>query len=144
MATTTISVVGGRIVKVGFRGQQGAAGVTGATGATGDTGATGATGPTGPAAGSGTVATITASTYTVLSTDSLVKMDTTSNDVTVTLPLASTETGKIKAFKKMATANTAIIDGNGSETIDGSLTFSFVNNKEAYTIMSDGSNWVIV
>jgi hypothetical protein len=63
---------------------------------------------------------------------------------TITLPAAST-TGKVYRIKKTdATANTVIIDGNASETINGSTTYVLTLQHASVDIQSNGSNWEIV
>ena len=42
------------------------------------------------------------------------------------------------------TGNTVTIDGNGTETIDGSLTKTLPSIYDSVYIVSDGSNWLIV
>jgi len=36
------------------------------------------------------------------------------------------------------------IDGNGTETIDGSLTYTLEIQYKYVTVQSDGANWVII
>jgi hypothetical protein len=38
---------------------------------------------------------------------------------------------------------TCVLDGNGSETIDGETTRTMYTKNESYTIVSDGSNWIV-
>lgn len=65
----------------------------------------------------------------------------TSADYTVTLPAASGNTGKLIGFR-MATGLTKLVtlDGNASETIDGSLT-RIMWAGESAILLCDGSNW---
>jgi hypothetical protein len=85
------------------------------------------------------------SAYTVTATDGLVKCDATSAAFTVTLPTAVGITGKIYIIKKVdASANAITIDGDGSETIDGSATVSLSAQWNKYVLMSDGSNWMVL
>lgn len=61
---------------------------------------------------------------------------------TITLPTAVGVQGKVYTIKKTdSSANTITIDGNGTETIDGNLTFILYKQYEAINIISDGSNW---
>ena len=64
---------------------------------------------------------------------------------TVTLPAAASNTGVRIAVKKTDSgANAVTVDGNASETIDGSLTLVLRSENEALYIVSDGTNWQII
>jgi uncharacterized protein (TIGR02145 family) len=64
---------------------------------------------------------------------------------TVTLPAAATNAGRIYKIKNIDAQSDAItIDGNGSETIDGALTYNLQPYKHSVTIISDGNNWHII
>jgi len=69
----------------------------------------------------------------------------TTNAFTVTLPTAASITGKVYDIKNSAanTGNLITVDGNGTETIDGSLTYSVVAGN-SLKIVSDGTNWHII
>lgn len=70
--------------------------------------------------------------------------DTTNGAITVNLPAAATVAGRIYWVKNSgAVANDATIDANGSELIDEVLTVTLID-KEAVTIVSDGSNWHVM
>lgn len=88
------------------------------------------------------VRTITASA-TILSTDDVVLVDTALGNVTATLPSAVGLEGKVLLFKLIDATNTLTIDGDGSETIEGSTTRDVVESNRTFEIVSDGSNWVI-
>ena len=90
------------------------------------------------------VQSISGATATHVITDKLIVYDTSSNDGTVNLLAASTWTGKALNIKKISALNKVTIDPNGSETIDGALTFDFFNGNESITIMSDGTGVHIV
>lgn len=77
-------------------------------------------------------------------TDGTIRVDTTSGNVTLTLPAASTATGHLFRIKKVSAANTLIIDANANETIDGSLTASINENNQSLTIQSNGTSWDIL
>ncbi len=63
---------------------------------------------------------------------------------TVTLPAAATYgLGRILRIKRTS-SGTITVDGNGSETIDGSLTFLLDIALMSVTLYCDGSNWSIV
>jgi hypothetical protein len=64
---------------------------------------------------------------------------------TITLPTAVGNTGKIYAVKKIdSTFNAVTLDGNASETIEGSTTTTLNTQNECLTIISDGANWRIL
>lgn len=83
--------------------------------------------------------------YTVLTSDrnSTILVDATSGNVTITLiAAASAGDGFEVTIKKIdATANTVIIDGNASETIDGALTQTLTAQYDTLTIVCNGANW---
>lgn len=71
--------------------------------------------------------------------------DTTSGNITATLPAAATCSGMVVAFKKTdAAAHSVILDGNGSETIDGATTYTISSRYNSVTIESDGTNWQVL
>ena len=76
--------------------------------------------------------------YTLTSTDYVV--DATANSFTFTLP-ASTE-GRKYVLKNSGTG-TITVDTTSSQTIDGELTFN-LGQHESITVVSDGTNWVII
>lgn len=83
--------------------------------------------------------------YTILSTDNTIICNASVANLTMTLPDASTVTNQVFNIKKAdATAYTIIIDGNGTDTIDGELTFTLLYQWECLTVQSDGSNWFIL
>ena len=67
-------------------------------------------------------------------------------DATVTLPAASSASERIYNIKKIHSSASykVIIDGDGSETIDGATTYSLYLQYESVKIQSDGSNWHIL
>lgn len=94
-------------------------------------------------AGSLSVRTET-SNYTAVSSDDLILADATSGALTITLPPAASNSGKVYTIKKIdSSANAVTIDGNASETIDGSTTQVLYTEDEAMNIVSDGTNFVI-
>lgn len=82
--------------------------------------------------------TLDATHYTVLG-------DATGGAVTITLPAASTCTGRIYVIKKIdASGNFVIADGNGSETIDGATTLPLNNQWDSTMIQSNGTAWFVL
>jgi len=73
----------------------------------------------------------------------LVDDDTAGSTVTITLPTAATA-NTIYHIKKLGTTANVIIDGNGSETIDGALTITIAMQYASVMVISDGSNWNII
>ncbi len=68
-----------------------------------------------------------------------------SGPYTVTLPTASANTGRMYTIKNIDTEGDDItIDGFGSETIDGELTYILSLINQSITIVSDGANWHII
>jgi hypothetical protein len=83
--------------------------------------------------------------YTATDADEVITVDCSGGDRTITLPAASGRAGKVYTIKKIAgVANYVIIDGNASETIDGSLTETIYIPGDMRTIICDGSNWFII
>lgn len=95
--------------------------------------------------GANTVTTKT-TTYTITTNDYLVLADASSAAFTLTLPTAVGNTGIIFVIKKIDSDFTEVvtIDGDGSETIDGSTTTTLNTLGETLTIISDGTNWDIL
>lgn len=87
------------------------------------------------------VITVT-SDYLIISYNYLVLADTSSGNITVTLP-ASPATGDTYCIKKFVAANTLTIDGNGN-TIDGAATLSLTVRYQSYTLTFTGTEWSIV
>ena len=83
------------------------------------------------------------SNYTALADDDTILIDATGGNITLTLPTAIGIKGKQYRIKRIDnSANTATVDGNGAETIDGSTTFPLFY-LEIIEIGSDNANWWI-
>lgn len=96
----------------------------------------------------GSIASLTtitdADTPFTLSDEAYLICDSTNSVLVVNLPAAATTTGRAYRIKNSgAVANDVTVDANASETIDGVLTVTLID-KEALTIVSDGSNWHIM
>jgi hypothetical protein len=63
--------------------------------------------------------------------------------VTITLPSGHSVDDTI-IVKKTGATGTVTVDGNASETIDGALTFDLTAQYASITLISDGTNWLIV
>jgi len=85
--------------------------------------------------------------YTVQAADTVILGDATAGTITITLPPAAANTGKLVIVKKVAPASAGrrvIIDGNASELIDGDLTQELRLIYEALQMVSDGVGWNVV
>jgi hypothetical protein len=98
------------------------------------------------ASGSSLVAVSTkTTTYTLQSSDDVILADASSAAFTLTLPAAASVTGKKFIIKKIDSGfNQVTIDGNSSETIDGSADRKLSTQYESITIVSDGTNWQLL
>ncbi|NBT35347.1 MAG: hypothetical protein EBT03_07385 [Betaproteobacteria bacterium] len=95
-------------------------------------------------AGSLALAITTVSTGTTLdATHYTVLCDTSGGGFTVTLPAAATCAGRVYVVKNKST-NTATVQGNGAETIDGSNTYALSTQWQSVTIQSDGTAWFVL
>lgn len=82
--------------------------------------------------------------YIAIPGDYYIIVDTTSGDVTITLPTAVGNSGTTFFIKKISSdINSIIVDGNGTETVDGDLTKSFNGQWSTMRVFSDGSNFLI-
>jgi len=83
--------------------------------------------------------------YTVDDTIEVILCDCTSSAIHVDLPTAAGRQGAYYNIKKIdSTANAVTIDGLDAETIDGAATQLIYGQYDSYTLVSDGTNWVIV
>ncbi len=79
-----------------------------------------------------------ASEHTVL-------VDASGGPRTVTLPAASSSNRRILRIKKIdASTNTVTVEGNLSETIDGTLSAQLIAQWEVLTVHCDGTAWFIL
>jgi hypothetical protein len=68
--------------------------------------------------------------------------DTTSAGFTITLPTAVGVSGRVYVIKKTVAANTLTI-ATGGGNIDGNATISVSTQNQSYTLVSDGTNWLV-
>lgn len=81
----------------------------------------------------------------VLSTDFTIRVNTNLSNVTITLPDASSLTGKVYNIKKISDNNTCfVVPFNGTQTIDGVVSASIIVNNTTLTIQSNGTTWDII
>lgn len=86
---------------------------------------------------------ITASATVDVNSQDIMRIDTTSNAVDLTLPSATTATGVHLLFKFVAGSLEAKISPFGAETIDGQLEFIFEEINDYLWIVSNGLTWDI-
>jgi hypothetical protein len=84
--------------------------------------------------------------YTVTTSDYTILCDATSNDITIGLPDASANVGKVYHIKRMDASTTydVTIDAYSTQTIDGELTLDISVQYEAITIQAISTGWVII
>lgn len=87
--------------------------------------------------------TVTNTTHNV-GTERTIFADSSSNSITINLPAASTNAGKMLTVKKINAANTVTLDGNGSENIDGAATYAMTTNYDKVTVQCNGTQWFII
>lgn len=95
--------------------------------------------------GSGYTITTQTSNYTETATSGtrIIVGNTTGGSFTVTLPTAVGNTA-VLIIKKSAGSAGLVIDGAGSETIDGGATATLLEVNSSITLVSNNSNWIIV
>lgn len=99
-----------------------------------------------PAGGAPSVVSTSATSYSVsAATSTVIKASAASNNVAVTLFTAVGNSGAQVVVKRMdATTNTMTIGTTSSQTIDGNSTIQLFQQYDSVTLVSDGSNWVII
>jgi len=90
------------------------------------------------------VRTVTTSAPTIDTDDDYVRIDTTSNTVTPALPALASAGQQPYTFKWVAGANTATLDGDASEQIEGSGTYVFTTLGDAVVLRPGPTQWEIV
>lgn len=86
----------------------------------------------------------TSSTLTLTASPTLVLVNTSSGNVTLTLPPASEVAGFRLEVKKLTSPHTLTLDASGSETIDGAATLAWSTQYQSFALFSDGTAWHIV
>jgi hypothetical protein len=148
----------GPVGPAGATGLAGPAGATGPSGATGTSGPQGATGtqgpqgaqglmgpqgPAGPAAPVGVFQIVTATgNVTLTSGNTVVLVDSTSSNVTVTLPDATVNTGRYYVIKRTTAANNVIIQAQSGQTVEGGASTTLTGAGSTDSIISSGARWV--
>lgn len=84
-------------------------------------------------------------TGSVAASDYAIMVDATTAAVTINLPAAASNTGRVLNVKKIdASGNAVTLDGNASETIDGATTLAIATQYQSYTVICDGTGWWII
>ena len=74
----------------------------------------------------------------------VVKVNSSGEDITITLPTAVGNLNKEIVVKKMHLSNNVIVDANGAETIDESASYTLTALYQSVTVISDNSNWIVI
>ena len=96
---------------------------------------------------SGAVTAVGVTSYTVLSTDSVLTVDDTAigGNVSLNLPSAATlGSGWTLDVKKTGSTYSVTVEPDGTETIDGNLTLAITDKNQAVRFVSNGTNWEIL
>lgn len=90
--------------------------------------------------------TTKSTTYTALTTDYFISCSASGGSWTLTLPTAVGITGKVFIIGRsdQTLANAVTVDGNASETINGSANLKLATQGERIKIVSDGTNWQLL
>ena len=83
-------------------------------------------------------------THTITIENRTILLNTSSGLATCNLPAASTAAGLILTFKKILGGNNVVIDGDGSETIDGATTTTLTAVNQSVTMQCNGTSWFIL
>ena len=93
----------------------------------------------------GSVANTVTSSTTFNGTESIIPVTASSGAITLTIDSDQLVAGRVLIIKKINTSGYDLyITAEGSETMDGSSSFSLGNAYESITIFCDGSNWWII
>jgi hypothetical protein len=138
----TISVHQIIIADLGVQGIQGTIGAKGDKGEKGDKGDTGEAGADGVSTLNYTSKT---AAYTATSNDDVIDVDASGGAVPITLPAASSKTGKfIYITKTDSTSNAVTAQRAGSDTINGSTSVYLDVQWTSLSLFSTGSAWRIL
>lgn len=84
-------------------------------------------------------------TFTTFFADQYAQCDATSASFSVTLPNATLNSGRKVEIKKIdSTTNTITVNTGFGQSIDGLSTYLLQNQYDAVSILSNGTNWVIL
>lgn len=93
------------------------------------------------------VAVVTAvdADYTATVNDGLINVDATDAEVTVTLPAAASAVGQTITVRRVnGSGSNVVIDGAGSETINGSATKTLSSQYDSAELSSNGTSWDVL
>lgn len=82
--------------------------------------------------------------YTASATDYTIIAKPSAANITIALPAAASSSGRIYIIKRVSANRNVTINPNGSELIDGSLTFLIGTNYNSVMIQCDGTAWYII
>lgn len=89
--------------------------------------------------------TAKSSAYTIATSDDIVLCNASAGAFTVTLPTASGNTGRQFVIKRMNSGGNAVtVAAASGQTIDGSGSVSLFAQYQSITVVSDGSDWIVV
>jgi hypothetical protein len=74
----------------------------------------------------------------------LVIADSSSAGVTINLPAVASSANKYLTVKHVGSSNNVVLDGNGSETIDGATTHTLSTQYDVVRVYCDGSAWHVI
>jgi len=89
------------------------------------------------------IATETSASFSP-STQRTILCDTSSNAITITLPTAASNFKRRMTIKLIDATNAVTVDGQGSDTIDGSLTQVITGLYDSMELVCDGTEWWII
>jgi hypothetical protein len=88
---------------------------------------------------------VTASTYSPTGSDCIIAVYASAHGVSVHLPSAAGITGRAYTIKKTdATPNSVVVGAGFPDKIDGLTQQNLLSQWEYITVVSDGSNWLII
>jgi len=82
--------------------------------------------------------------YTILTTDRAILVDTSSGPITITLPTAISATQVYTIKKKTPDTNAVTVATTSSQTVDGSTTYILPTQYQSIDVASDNTNWFIL
>lgn len=83
--------------------------------------------------------------YTITDADNYILGNAAGGEITITLPTAAGRTGRSFSIQKTdSSGNAVVLDGDGSETIDGATTRSLTVQYQGTMVVSDGANWHMI
>jgi hypothetical protein len=75
----------------------------------------------------------------------MLNVDATGGAKVITLPTAIGIVGRVYVIRRVNSGGNAVtVDGAGAETINGAATYALTAQYQTVSIMSDGTNWMIV